>query len=65
MTTATVKTYATIDKANKMRNQIGKHIQEKKVTIKGSLARTIDFLFSCESDNPYNLSPAMKAKLYL
>ena len=61
-----------IDAAEIKRIQIGEHIQqqaekiqEKKVAAKGRLRRAISFLFSCESDSPYNLPADMKAKLYL
>ena len=51
-----------------IRDHIGdkvEKLQEKKAVAKDRLHRTIDFLFSCESGNPFNLPADMKAKMYL
>ena len=51
-----------------IRNHIGdkvEKIQEKKAVAKDRLHKTIGFLFSCESGNPFNLPADMKAKMYL
>ena len=72
MTNTVVRSFSTVETAEIVRNQIEEHIQEKvekihekKAAARGRLRRAIDFLFSCNSDNPYQLSPSMKAKLYL
>ena len=66
------KTMTTIDAAELIRNQIGEHIQEKvekiqeqKAVARGHLRRMMDVLFCSEPENRYDLSPAMRAKLYL
>ncbi len=40
-------------------------IRERKAARKESLRKVTGSLFSCGTDNPYNLSPEMQARLYL
>ena len=72
MANTAVRAFTTIDVTEMVRNRIEEHIQEKvekiqekKVAARGRLRRAISFLFSCESVNPYDLSPEMQARLYL
>ncbi len=72
MANTAVRAFTTIDATEMVRNRIEEHIQEKvekiqekKVAARGRLRRAISFLFSCESVNPYDLSPEMQARLYL
>ena len=68
MTNTTANAFNTVNNADMIRNHIQdkvEKIQEKKAAAKGRIRRAIDFLFSCESDNPYNLPADMKAKMYL
>ena len=62
------RTMTTIDAAELIRNQIEEKvekIQEKRASVRSRLARGIRFLFNAETENPYNLTPAMNARLYL
>ena len=68
MTTTRANAIYTTDTADMIRNRIGEHverIQERKEAAKGKLRRAFDFLFSCESYNPYNLPESMRSRLYL
>ena len=72
MTNTAVKTFTAIETTEMVRNQIEEHIQErvekiheKRVAARSRLRRFISFLLSCEEDVPSQLSPAMKARLYL
>jgi len=68
MTKTTVNTIHHMNTACMIRNHIGdkaEKIQEQKAVAKDRLHRTIDFLFSCGSDNPFNLPADMKAKMFL
>ena len=68
MTNTTVNTIHNTNTAGMIRNHIGNKVekmQEKKAVAKDRLHRTIGFLFSCESGNPFNLPADMKAKMYL
>ena len=40
-------------------------IRERKAARKESLRKVTGSLFSCGTDDPYNLSPEMQARLYL
>ncbi len=55
-----------------VRNQIEDHIQErvekiqeKRIVVRGRIRRALSFLFSCNEENPHELSPAMRARLFL
>ena len=68
MTNTTVNTIHHTNIAGMIRNHIGdkvEKLQEKKAVAKDRLQRTIDFLFSCGSDNPLKLPADMKAKMFL
>ena len=68
MTNTTVNTIHHTNTAGMIRNHIGdkvEKLQEKKAVAKDRLHRTIDFLFSCGSDNPLKLPADMKAKMFL
>ena len=72
MTNTAVKTFTAIETTEMVRNQIEEHIQEqvekiqeKRTIVRGRLRRFISFLLSCEEDTPSQLSPSMKARLYL
>ena len=68
MTNTTVNTIHHMNTAGMIKNHIGDKVEkipEKKAVAKDRLHRTIGFLFSCESGNPFNLPADMKAKMYL
>ena len=48
----------------RLRRKVG-YIRERKDAAKIRLRRAISFLFTCEAGNPYSLTPAMGAGLYL
>ena len=68
MTNTAVRNISTIETTEIIRNQIEEKvekIQEKRASVRSRLARGIRFLFNAETENPYNLTPAMNARLYL
>ena len=72
MTNTAVKTFTAIETTEMVRNQIEEHIQERvekiqetRTAVRGRICRALSFLFSCNEENPHELSPSMKARLYL
>ena len=68
MTNTAVRNFTPVDTTEIIRNRIEEkveRIQEKRAFARSRLFRCIRFLFNCETDNPYNLTPDMKVKLYL
>ena len=72
MTNTAVKTLTAIETTEMVRNQIEEHIQERveitqetRTVVSGRIRRALSFLFSCNEENPHELSPAMRARLFL
>ena len=72
MTNTAVKTFTAIETTEMFRNQIEEHIQERvekiqetRTVVRGRIRRALSFLFSCNEENPHELSPAMRARLFL
>ena len=72
MTNTAVKTFTAIETTEMVRNQIEEHIQERvekiqetRTVVRGRIRRAHSFLFSCNAENPHELSPAMRARLFL
>lgn len=72
MTNTAVKTFTAIETTEMVRNQIEEHIQERvekiqetRTVVGGRIRRALSFLFSCNEENPHELSPAMRARLFL